>query len=331
MSPIITYKTLKFKRRFGIEIEINKSVPKTSIINAIKEYSNYNVHSFNYGKSVNNKLWHVKSDITCGEDEEDLNGGWEVASFVGHSPQDIIHMGNVATALKEAGAKVNRFCGLHIHAEATDLLPYQVGIMLAYWIKFEHIMTYLVAPYRSFEHCTPLTTVMESLEGPKFRSALYYPEDIYNCFLPIDDIDDTDDDVVDPDPMDYRYRAINIINYHLAIHDRRRKRKTIELRIPESTLEADNIIGWVRLYLNFIEHIKDAVMPSNLYCCDLRTAMTYLGLGHDHDNFYLFGPSLNKTRVWLLEKLLANLHQCSQPHEVIMRMEVKKLLKEVKI
>lgn len=326
MGQIITYKTLKFRRRFGIEIEVNKSIPKIAIVKAIKQYSNYNVDSFGWGKSIDNKLWHVKFDITCGEDEDDMEGGWEVASFVGHTPQDIIHMGNVATVLKDAGAKVNRFCGLHIHAEATDLTPFQVGVILAHWIKIEKILINLVPFYRSFEYCELLNSVMESMEGPRFRNRIYNSMELYNYFLPV--LDDDDDEEIDP--MDYRYRAINVINYYLALNDRRRKRRTIELRLPESTLEADDIIGWLRLYLNFIEYTKYAAMPRNLYPCDLRESMTYLGLNHDDDNFYLFGPSLNKTRIWFLQKLIKNLEYPSKQQKVI-KMEAKKLLKEVKI
>lgn len=313
MEQIITYKTLKFRRRFGIEIEVNKSIPKASIIKAIEEYSNHSVHSFSEGKSINNKLWHVKFDITCGEDEEDMDGGWEVASFVGHTPQDIIHMGNVATVLKDAGAKVNRFCGLHIHAEAVDLTPFQVGVILAHWIKIEKTLINLIPFYRSFEHCELLNSVMENMEGSKFRKRHFSSRELYEYFLPVVDDEDTDEeDTFDFDPMDFRYRAINIINYHLALNDRRRKRRTLELRLPESTLESDNIIGWLRLYLNFIEYTKDAAMPENLQPCDLRETMIYLGLNHDNDNFYLFGPSLNKTRIWFLQKLIKNLQYPSK-------------------
>jgi hypothetical protein len=332
----ISYKTLKFRRRFGIEIEINKSIPKAAVIQAIKNYSNHDVHSFSWGKSVNNKLWHVKHDITCGEDEEDMNGGWEIASFVGSRPQDIIHMGEVATVIKEAGAKVNRFCGLHIHAEANDLTPLNVGVMLAHWIKIEHIMRNVVAMYRSFEHCEPLCNVMQDAEGTRFRYHSYHPEKLYEYFLPFEEEEEMEDeDEVGPaDPMDFRYRAINVINYYLASKDRRRKRKTIELRFPESTLNADDIIGWLRLYLNFIEYTKTATMPLDLLSCDLRTVMTYLGLGHNKDEFYLFGPSLNKTRIWFLEKLIKNLEHPSMKQKVgpsLIKEDAKKLLREIKI
>lgn len=337
MEQIIRYKTLKFRRRFGIEIEINKSIPKASIIQAIKNYSNHDVHSFSWGKSINNKLWHVKHDITCGENEEDMNGGWEIASFVGSHPQDIIHMGEVATVIKEAGAKVNRFCGLHIHAEANDLTPFNVGIMLAHWIKIEHIMRNLVAMYRSFEHCEPLCKVMRDAEGAGFRYYFYAPEKLYEYFLPYEDEDEDEDETGPADPMDFRYRAINVINYYLASKDRRRKRKTIELRFPESTLNADDIIGWLRLYLNFIEYTKTATMPPNLHSCDIRTAMTYLGLGHDKGEFYLFGPSLNKTRIWFLQKLIKNLEYSPlssggpSMKQKAMKTEAEKLLREIKI
>lgn len=316
----ITYKSLKFQRHFGLEIELSKSLAKRSVVEAIENCSNYKVHSSYYRRSVDNKIWHVKSDMTCGDDEDDPSG-WEVASFVGRGPHDIIHMGEVATAIKEAGAKVNHNCGLHIHAEAIDFTPSDVGILLAYWVKVEHIIRHLIASYRNFEYCWPLENTLEGVLGPRFRGNTYDPEEIYRCFLPSGN----------DNPWEYRYYAINIINYYLCSKDRRRKRKTLELRFPESTLEVNDVIGWLRLYLNFIEYVKTAPMPTTLYQSNLETTMIYLGLHHDNDNFYLFGPSLNKTRVWFLSKLIRNLENSNEPNKIFLRRDAKRLLKTIKI
>lgn len=300
MERKITYKTLRTWRRFGIEIEMSKSLPKPKIVEAIQNCSNYKVHSFSYGKSVNNKLWHVKSDITCGNYDED--GGWEVASFVGRGPQDINHMGSVATALKEVGAEVNSNCGLHIHAEIADFSPEKVGILLAYWIKIENIIKSMLPLYRKLDYCIPISDMLESIIGDNYRHVNYNPLSLYKYLTPYKP-DNKDEDY---SPFDWRYQAINIVNYYLCVTDRRYKRKTIELRMPESTLNENDIVGWLRLYLNFIEFVKTAPMPKNLYESGLEEAMVYLGLHHDSDNFYIFGASLNKTRIWFLNKLISN-------------------------
>ena len=234
-------------------------------------------------------------------------------------------MADVATALKEAGAKVNNNCGLHIHAEASDLTPYDVGILLAYWIKIEPILRCIVSPYRDFEYCCPLGDALTNILGSNFRYIFYYPEKLYSYFLPIKFDDE------EFDPWSFRYRAINIINYYMCLKDKRRKRKTIELRFPESTLDANDVIGWLRLYLNFIEYTKVSPMPKDLYACDLETAFTYLGLHHDSKNFYLFGPSLNKTRIWFLTKIIKNLNYSSEIYHSSLRRSARKLLKEIKI
>lgn len=316
----ITYKSLKFQRRFGLEIELSNSLAKSSVVKAIENCSNYKVHSPCYRRSIDNRIWHVKTDTTCGDDEDDPSG-WEVASFVGHGPHDIVHMGDVATALKEAGATINCNCGLHIHAEANDFTPFDVGVLLAYWVKIEHIVKNLVASYRNFEYCWPLEDTLEDILGPKFRNYLYDPEELYGCFLPNKE----------ESPWECRYCAINVINYYLCLKDRRRKRKTLELRFPESTLEVNDVIGWLRLYLNFIEYAKTAPMPTTLCHSNLETTMIYLGLHHDNNNFYLFGPSLNKTRVWFLNKLIRNLKNSNNPNKIILRSDAKRLLKTIKI
>lgn len=289
----IIYKTLNFKRRFGLEIELSKNIAKESIVQAIEDCSNYKA-SFCYRRSsINNNLWHIKTDNSCGEPyrKRKFTQGWEIASFVGRNPDDIIHISQVATALKEIGARVNPNCGLHIHAEVTDFLPRHVGILLAYWIKIEHILRRIIASYRVFDYCFPLEYCWR---GPKNKN--FDPVSIYNFYLPPKE---------EKNPFNYRFFALNIVNYYLCLKDRRYKRKTLELRLPESTLEADDIIGWTRLYLNFIEYVKTAPMPSNLKRFNLEDAMACLGLHHD-DNFYLFGSSLNKTRIWFLNKLKNN-------------------------
>lgn len=321
MRQTITYKSLKSQRRFGIEVELNQSLKKTSIIKAIEDYSNYKVRSFSYGKSINNKLWHVKKDGSCGDDDDEY--GWEVASFVGRGPQDIIHMGNVVTGLKEIGAKVNNNCGLHIHAEAIDFTPAQVGVLLAYWIKIEDIIKCAISPKRDLGYCYPLALILEELMGRNFRSNKYSSLAIYHHFTHIDDDDEIDEN-------ELRFRALNVSNYHNCTISGSRKRKTLELRFPESTLEDNDVIGWLRLYLNFIEHTKTAPMPQDLYVCNLETAMTYLGLHHDENNFYLFGPSLNKTRIWFLNKLIYRLQNSTKLSNVILRKDAKKLLKKIK-
>jgi len=291
MEQKISYKTLKTTRKFGIEIELSKSVPKPLLVKAIQGFSNYKVYSLRYVNSVNNKVWHVKPDATC--DEE---GGWEIASFVGRGPHDINHISNVTQALKEVGAEVNPSCGLHIHAEAIDFSPKQVGIFLAYWIKIELIILSMLPAYRNYDYCFPLTTLLKDIVGDNYGYLFYTPERLYEYFTPIDE----DDEAI------CRYRTINILNYYKSLKKRKNKRQTIELRCPEGTLDENNITGWLRLYLNFIEYVKLAQMPSNVDPCDLETAMIYLGLNHDSNNFYLFGPSLNKTRIWFLNRLIKN-------------------------
>jgi hypothetical protein len=56
-------------------------------------------------------------------------------------------------------------------------------------------------------------------------------------------------------------------------------RPTIELRLPEGTLNSFEIINWVEFFLFFIETSKNALMPMNIIPeTNLRIVLDYLGL-----------------------------------------------------
>ena len=309
----VKYKKFDSRRRFGVELEMSNTLTKAKVRNVIKAVSDHNSFITKYQLSGAGVSWHVKDDATCGPQGREGPKGVEVASFVAKGIGDLQHIGDVAEALFRAGCKVNENCGLHIHAEAADLIPHDVGIILAHWIKIEPIL---------------------AMSMPLGRNANIYCRHFLD--KPVRDIDLQQEfgpdsawdfyDAVKPSDLSYyendqRRVNLNLVNYARAITYQTNHRKTLELRWPEGTLDSRDIKCWVRLFLSFIDTCKHRFMPKNLKPVDLREALTYLGLNHSDDTFIIFSEGLHDTKTWFLERILEHgtkpLNMAIQGHPVL--------------
>jgi hypothetical protein len=314
----IIYKNFRNNRRFGTELEFGKTISKHEVVKTIQDFSNYKVKSVGHIASRGNKLWHVKTDCTCGADGY---GGWEVASFVGKNHRDIMHIGGAAKALKDSGAAVNRNCGLHVHVEIADFQKRDIGVLMARWLKIEKIMRLAISKKRELDYCVPIRKVTDWRWLEHYFGKYYSPQELYELYMPCnrEDVDE------------FRYRAINIVNYYRGLRNKNYKRKTVEYRLSEGTLEENDVVNWVRLYVNFTDTVKNAQMPANIEDATLEEALRYLGLYHENDKFYIFSPALNKTRIWFLKRIINKLDSTKKLsyYNNQIRTDAKKLLKEI--
>lgn len=297
----ILYRKFDTSRKFGVELEIGNEIKKPTIRKLIKYKSEKTVHTSRYSPSINNSWWHIKDDATCGPQGRDGPRGIEVASFVASGVGDLRHICEVADFLKESGAKVNDNCGLHIHADATDISESQMGRILSSWIKIEGFLSFAL-PFRRYNN--PYCEML-SLKSPnKLASLLEKHPDLEN------NIAKTIYQVIRPSDISmYENRdrrvTLNLVNYCRAIEQKHTNRKTIELRWPEGTLSGEDIKNWVRLFLNFIEHAKNGPLQRNDDFPSLQEGLNILGLGHQN-GFCILSEGLLGTKTWLLERMLKN-------------------------
>lgn len=290
----ISYKNFRNSRRFGVELEFGKEISKPKVVKTIQEFSNYKVKSLGHVASRGNNLWHVKTDCTCGADGY---GGWEVASFVGKTHRDIMHIGGAAKALKDSGAKVNRNCGLHVHVEIADFEKKDVGVLMGCWLKIEKIMRLAISKKRYLDYCHPIEKETDWGWIGHYYGKYYSPQELYEIYIPH----------CRAEADEFRYRAINIVNYYKGLRNKNYKRKTVEYRLPEGTLEENDVVNWTRLFVNFTDTVKKSQMPTHIEDASLEEAMQLLGLYHEDDKFYIFSPALNKTRIWFLQRIINRL------------------------
>jgi len=289
----VSYKQFS-KRRFGIEIEINNTIPRNLVKKVVSNYSHHKLVTSTYRHSINNDYWHIKNDASCGVIGVD-DRGWEVASFVGSGYEDLLHIGQVTNELKKVGATTNKNCGLHVHVEVDDFDVNVMGVLLAYWMKTEWLVLNAISPLRDFEHCLNMTRLLPHLLGKHWRRRVIHPLTLWECFKP-------------PTCSLWdnwqRWRAINLVNYNRALSKPKFKRKTIEFRFPEGTVESEDIINWTRFFINFVDTVKNRPAPRTLDGASFDKSLFYLGLHHNDDNFYIFSEGLHKTRIWFLKRII---------------------------
>jgi hypothetical protein len=297
----VNYTEFQIKRRYGIELETGGEVSKEAIHSYIGNRFQQNSLISKYEMSEDPKRWHIKDDSSSGPAGKKGPKGVEIASFIGNDLKDLLHMAEVARSLSKLGCKINDNCGFHIHAEAVDISHQQMAIILAHWLKIENVLS-MALPERRRDnfYCKPILSRCKAGEIIKeYADSYWSANQIWYLLKPKNlGIFNNDD----------RKVSLNIVNYTRCKTYDSEKRNTIELRWPEGTLDKDDVLNWVVLFLNFIDVCSMRQMPANLLSADLMETLKILGLHHDNHKFTIFDCYLHKARIWFLNRIIK--HSC---------------------
>lgn len=287
-------------RRFGVELEVSNNLSKKqigAILSAYETvYGNRTVTvspgSEGWAATDNNPYWHVKFDRTCGPKGKDYDSGWEIASFIASGLKDARHIAKAAKFLVAFGVETNLNCGLHIHVETADFTCRNMAILLARWLKIEDLMLDICHPSRTNNvYCKSLRTKTEE-RGAEYIST--FPNFFWNYMIP--------NDLGPHNNLEKRY-TLNPIGFTLAQVIGQYHRNTIELRLPECTLDESHIENWIKLYVNFVEASLRADPPKDIEPVkSVAEALVYLGL-QETDCFSILEPDLQDCKLWFLKKL----------------------------
>lgn len=262
------------KRPFGVELELLASgITQNQIRSVISKLdAKHSVEVTGWAAS-NGSQWHVKTDSTC---------GLEVASYKGKGARGIINIARIADAVRNAGAKVDEKCGLHIHVEARDFNVHQMSSLYAHWMKIENIICQSLPKHRVnniyCKLCSAQKITALGLKSPSNFWGEVCPTKITH---------------------DARRKSLNICNYALNPNKR-----TVEFRMPEGTFEPESIKNWIRFLVNFVHSIKKKPFPSNVTAVGLRDSLSILGLAHNGEPFYVLSSGLLVTKEWFLHRIL---------------------------
>ena len=99
--------------------------------------------------------------------------------------------------------------------------------------------------------------------------------------------------------------SLNLVNYSRCLSDYMNDgRMTVELRLPEGTLNGKEIKNWLRFFLLFVEKCKTAPMPSQVM--PVKTIEEFLQFFDlvGNNEFFLLSKALYETKIWALNRFM---------------------------
>ncbi len=295
----VLYCSFDSKRRFGVELEVSGHVPLANLKSIVHGADgNRDVKASGvYTQDHNNGFWSIKLDRSCKCPQ--FPNGWEVASYVCSGVKDIRNIQRVANALRDKGVQVNKNCSVHVHVEAGDFTEEQLSSLLAHWMKMEHVISQMV-PTRRIK-CAYAKLLNFRHRGRFDRKTTYQPKDFFKMVAP------------KPYPAHYtgwrpkdRRVALNITNWMESHLHGDMEKKTVELRLPEGTLDPRTISNWIRFIVHFVTICRQRPFPENLKHYDLTDTLRCLGLHAPEGQSAILSKGLYATKVWFLERLLSH-------------------------
>ena len=134
-------------RTFGVELEVVTRRRKATLVNAInaeferRGMSQAHCQAQQYNHSVSS-YWKKVSDSTISPSR------WEVVSPILSGFEGKAQIEAVCKALQNVGCTVNRSTGMHVHHDARDLSPKQIGQAFGTYAAFQTLLDLNVAPSR---------------------------------------------------------------------------------------------------------------------------------------------------------------------------------------
>jgi hypothetical protein len=150
--------------------------------------------------------------------------GLELVSPILKGQEGMEQLKKVCQAMKMAGARINKTCGLHVHHDAQDFETAEFKNLIKIYIRFESVIDSLVSKSRR-ENNNRYCRGLSHINIKDVTKATEYFQ-LYNL-------------------LESRYRKLNIFSY--ATHG------TVEFRQHQGTIEYEKIANWVKLTQAMVE------------------------------------------------------------------------------
>lgn len=202
------------ERTFGIELEI-VGITRNQALVALQAVG-ITVHDEGYNHTTR-PHWKLVTDAS-------VTNGFELVSPLLHGEAGLATLAIVATALDDAGATVNRSCGLHVHFDASGLTVDNVRTIVKRYAAYEAQIDAFMPPSRRANanfYCASVRSLAE-------RSAFVQADSLQALAR----------------AQGSRYHKVNLQSY--LVHG------TIEFRQHSGTVNAAKAVNWVRFLDAFI-------------------------------------------------------------------------------
>ena len=176
-------------------------------------------------------------------DDGSINGDYsvELVSPILSGVEGLREVAKVVKILSDAGAKVNKSCGLHVHVDANDLSSKVLfNVYRRYALHEDQIDSFMVKSRRenNNEYCKSTRTILDrTTVATDNLSALDAAKLMDECYF-----------------HGYwsggRYNKVNLCAYL--------RHGTIEFRHHGGTVNVEKVLSWIMFCVNFVETSKDS-------------------------------------------------------------------------
>ena len=252
-----------FTRQFGIELDFAPgNIDGTRLANAIRS-KNGKVCTSDYSQQHHNDYWVTRANSY---------GGFEIASPIMNSAEDLQEGVEVVRVLQSSGAKVDYHCDLCVRVGADDFDEEKLATLVQWWIKFEQF-------------------IAANVLGQRLGNNYYYGP--FNRVFYVGGSYNTEQTLLG---IAGRRNSLNISCYQ--------RRRIIEFWIVQGTKDFVDVQNCVRFLLTFVEFAKTAPRPGDLRYDFPDDVLNRLGLIKDD-----LPQDLLEMRTWLLNSALHNVNK----------------------
>lgn len=213
----MTIQKFNEERTFGVEIEFTRA-SRSRVAELMREKGLLaEVEGYNH---FTRNHWKLITDASC---------EFELVSPILKGREGLRQLKLATEALNEAGAKVNRRCGLHIHHDINDYDAKQIANIYAVYVKLEKTIDTLVPESRRGNrnnYCASLFQYRDQQHILDKLKKVNSIQDIENIFF-------------------QRYVKLNFQSYV--------KYGTIEFRQHSGTVEFEKIYNWILLTQQIVD------------------------------------------------------------------------------
>lgn len=229
-APVTLPKAQRFSFTFGVEIECISQWERLQNEVANKEVPlQANVRFGAYTHRDSETGYKFVTDGSLGASRAEDGSGIECVSPVLRGKKGFDSLKNTCAALSDAGAKVNKSCGLHVHIGANGLTGEQYVNVFRNYQKLENVIDSFMAKSRR--------------KSNAFYAKSLATFDFGSCH-----------DVYDVDRMmGCRYFKVNPESYE--------RHRTIEFRQHQGSINYHKIEMWVKFCAKLVNWSKDNVLP----------------------------------------------------------------------
>jgi biotin operon repressor len=222
-----TNNTFNTARKFGVEIEF-KGVTRTRAESALRDAGlNVVIEGYNHDTRSH---WKIVSDGS-------VHGGWELVSPPLSGVEGLREVKLAAETLVNAGAYVDRDCGLHVHVDGANLSAATIVNMTKRYALHENEINKLI---------------------PSFRHSCSWAQGMSNVATLVSDYlrsNPTATARAISEQIDSRYYKLNLQAYL--------RHGTIEFRQHSGTCDGTKIANWIMFCVRFVEDsIVTVVAPA---------------------------------------------------------------------